>query len=1207
VVGGSVRKTFIGICVSIVALLFVFCSRSTGPKDTPHEIDLSEILDIQTQYSQQFFLLLEEMDTIKAKDSIINMLQTSIEFVKSVNSTRQGIAIEYINNACGGILIDPLDYHNITTNDIEKTGDSKITLEAYDNIPTRKKTIFLCPIYDEYKNVVDSLIDSVQDNIITAGYNHFTKRLNEACGLNELLMLNGYGIIHIYSYNFDWPENDEIQEVYLMSGDKVTNSISESYSEEIENKVLAIIYVPGYGNTIFMAPTFFSQRISLNDEKPLIYLGFGNSNKGNWNRIFHDNLYSGAVISFDGQVDVRNNFLWAEDLYEMMSDTNRFKQFTLQEWHDSIETSYQNQNVNPPEEITICYEGSEDFGLWKAFRISQIVPAIGHVGDTINIFGVGFGDYQGNSVVTIGDIPSDVVNWSDTLLSVIVPNNGNQNGISILVDNQTINYQNFEIVYDVYIDEIQPSRAPTGTPISIMGYGFGDEQGDGSVHIDGILSTVTQWTDTLIVVTVPDNISQNCIVVVYANGQESNHKVITVVELGINEVIPPKAHRGELILIKGYGFGDVRGNLEIGGKYAGVQIWTDTLLQVHLLFDVESGQVDLTTDGGENYLYEFHLITSSTFTSLTPNYGYYGDTITALGNNFGYTVGRIRFNDDLTPKGIIKYWSDNKVIFTVPETNLSGRIDVKIASFGVNSNSKVFNKLTFSSISSIEPTWAKYLDTFYIKGSGFGIQSDSSKVVFRFGYYYKAERNAEIVCWNDTSITALVPTGSMSGEVYMVCDGNSSNSMEMTVFDIRFLYPEASIPGKRIEIYGSDFGEDQLSNYVTINGIGAIANYWTDTLISVRIPEGMVSGDVIVHVNGEETLPAYLKIPRIYDINPKWCAPGSLVSVEGVDFGKSKFTIYFYGHKMGIVKYQSDSLYVVEVPEDALSGKLNLEVRPFFSIKTEPIEILNITSLQPLFGLPGDTVMIHGTGFLQYDESSHVTFNGLETDIISWLDTLITVIVPDSSGPGDIVVHANGLQSTGEMYTIVNLGDNFDYLHQTTFFEARFSGYMTYKHRREPIYRTEYSDISFNNDNKDYDAWAVNSFKFGKIGWYDHGNFCGCKGVISFDGDVIDSVFLSKSISIESGQPGHFTEDLEHYELNVYDIPFSGITTNGDTLKVIYELGGPDLQNHLSDIIFYNHYWGDGFNYRVWDYYTTDWENQEYPPRIIVTFKIPLK
>jgi uncharacterized protein (TIGR03437 family) len=69
--------------------------------------------------------------------------------------------------------------------------------------------------------------------------------------------------------------------------------------------------------------------------------------------------------------------------------------------------------------------------------------------------------------------------------------------------------------------------------------------------------------------------------------------------------------------------------------------------------------------------------------------------------------------------------------------------------------------------------------------------------------------------------------------------------------EIYGIFPGSGAPvGARIAVMGANFGEAQGSGSVSINGQSASITSWADTFINVLVPQGAISGPVVVTVDG---------------------------------------------------------------------------------------------------------------------------------------------------------------------------------------------------------------------------------------------------------------------------------------------------------------------------------------------------------------------
>jgi hypothetical protein len=121
--------------------------------------------------------------------------------------------------------------------------------------------------------------------------------------------------------------------------------------------------------------------------------------------------------------------------------------------------------------------------------------------------------------------------------------------------------------------------------------------------------------------------------------------------------------------------------------------------------------------------------------------------------------------------------------------------------------------------------------------------------------------------------------------------------------------PKIGRMGEIITLSGSNFGASRDEAYVTIAGIAptnSSYHLWQDDLIIIRVPELGESGLVYVHVKGKKSngvlfsnsaiVPRPVEgeelglQPRITSVTPQTGAPGTLIIINGNNFGVSRET-----------------------------------------------------------------------------------------------------------------------------------------------------------------------------------------------------------------------------------------------------------------------------------------------------------------------------
>ena len=148
---------------------------------------------------------------------------------------------------------------------------------------------------------------------------------------------------------------------------------------------------------------------------------------------------------------------------------------------------------------------------------------------------------------------------------------------------------------------------------------------------------------------------------------------------------------------------------------------------------------------------------------------------------------------------------------------------------------------------------------------------------------------------------------------------NNKRKIWLTIFVLFLLSCDPKIPvitsidpkigrmGEVVSLIGSNFGEERDESYVTIAGIAPTnSSYlsWQDNIIMVRIPELGESGLIYVHVGGKKSNGVLFSNsalfprpaegeelglqPRITSVSPQSGSPGTLITINGYNFGVSR-------------------------------------------------------------------------------------------------------------------------------------------------------------------------------------------------------------------------------------------------------------------------------------------------------------------------------
>jgi hypothetical protein len=163
------------------------------------------------------------------------------------------------------------------------------------------------------------------------------------------------------------------------------------------------------------------------------------------------------------------------------------------------------------------------------------------------------------------------------------------------------------------------------------------------------------------------------------------------------------------------------------------------------------------------------------------------------------------------------------------------------------------------------------------------------------------------------------------------------------------LTPTSAPVGTSITVAGSYFGATQGASTIAFNGVLASPSSWSDTQITVPVPSGASSGNVIVTASGltSNALPfTVLTAPVINSLSPTSGPVGTSVIISGVNFGATRgsSTVTFNGVSATPTSW-SDTQIVVAVPGGAVTGPVLVTVAgqasnggsgPTFAVGTPP-------------------------------------------------------------------------------------------------------------------------------------------------------------------------------------------------------------------------------------------------------------------------------
>jgi YD repeat-containing protein len=497
----------------------------------------------------------------------------------------------------------------------------------------------------------------------------------------------------------------------------------------------------------------------------------------------------------------------------------------------------------------------------------------------------------------------------------------------------------------------------------------------------------------------------------------------------IDNLSPTSGAVGNSVTITGSRFGSTQGNSTVtfNGTAAAVSTWSATSIATSVPAGATTGPVVVAVDGQASNSATFTVVPQPSITSLTPNTGAVGTSVTITGSNFGAAQGTssVTFNGlASTPTN----WSDTGITTTVPTEASSGSVVVTV--MGVPSNGRLFT------IPGSKPTYHLHAE----QSGGLRILSTSAPDVAATSLQTTDIKDAA------AGTNRLFPTfKTLSGVPNTSGVLQTGETFTLRVWmrktaNFGVLYPMAHI---HIKSTGSPIctaigttpltttvNEYTLSCNSSANVTFAAADrYWTSPGVNVGTSTNKsVFGEIyfegvwLGNYNSRLTVPLPPPTPVISSLSPASAAFGTPVVISGAYFGPSQgsSTVSFNGFAASPSSW-GDTSITVPVPPGSTSGPVVVSVdgRTSNSATFSVIPAPYISGIAPTAGPANTTVTVTGLLFGSTQGTGSISFNGVGATLVSWSDTEIVARAPVGATTGPVVVSAGGFSSNGITFTMV--------------------------------------------------------------------------------------------------------------------------------------------------------------------------------------------
>lgn len=651
--------------------------------------------------------------------------------------------------------------------------------------------------------------------------------------------------------------------------------------------------------------------------------------------------------------------------------------------------------------------------------VSTLSPQKAPVSSPVQVNGSGFGASQGGSTVTFNGTTATASSWSDTQITATVPSGATSGYVRVAVGGVTsaTNSANYFTVGNLLVTGISPIAGPVGTQITVSGVGFGASQGSSTISINNVSATVSSWSDTQIIATVPSGATTGAVKVVNGGFSSNTDITFTVDTVAVTSITPTSGPVGTQVQINGTGFGSSQGSSTVTfNNSAGTVVsWSATQIVATVPTSATTGGVKVTVGGVASNTNVIYTVPPPHVGSLSPTSGVVGTQVTVAGSGFQATKGSSYLTFNGYSASVVS-WSDTQIVATVPSSATTGPVQVYVN--GVVSNQDAIFAMPNPTVTTLSPSSGVVGTQVQINGRQFGATQGSSTITFNYV-------TATVVSWSDTQIVATVPTTATTGAVKVTVGGVSSNTNVYFVIpapSVTSLSPNSGVVGTQVTVNGSGFQATKGSSYIQFNGYSATVASWSDTQIVATVPASATTGPVRVYVNGigsNQDVYFAMPSPMVSWLSPATGPVGTQVQINGSGFGASQggSTITFNGYTPTVVTW-SDTQIVATVPSNATSGAVKVTVGgvPSNSNVNFTVPAPYISGISPSSGPVGTQVNISGSGFQATQGSSGVSFNSAGGTIVSWSDTSIVATVPANATTGAVWVTVNSRASNQNNY-----------------------------------------------------------------------------------------------------------------------------------------------------------------------------------------------
>ncbi len=390
------------IYLIFVSMLVVFSACKKNTDDTTNnnsgwtEADWAfydNVLTLQDKAYENYVTWSQTMDSLEAINKL-HQFFISDPSVSSATISSQGITIQYTNGLRGLIFLNPQDGPAGDSPDMGTSLTMPCSNLNGQSLVNNKKMILLDPHYWDRINLHNKIYDNLYNNWLSKVGFSYVESNNLNAKVSEFAQLSGYGLIYIYSHGAVFPDENNIETVYLMTGEVVNRNTTNKYLDDFKNGNLVIGKTTTWSSQVnpvevyFISEKFIAAHNDFSKDTVLFYGAFCYSFLGGWDQLYKE-CAKGTYFGFTWSVFGSKCTNLGISLIDSLCDTVMKPPYNPEKWIIGSNPPKSYYDEESKKTVSIQYVGDATLTLWKDSAtivtnpITDITPTTATGGGTI--------------------------------------------------------------------------------------------------------------------------------------------------------------------------------------------------------------------------------------------------------------------------------------------------------------------------------------------------------------------------------------------------------------------------------------------------------------------------------------------------------------------------------------------------------------------------------------------------------------------------------------------------------------------------------------------------------------------------------------------------------------------------------------------------------------------------------------------------------